>query len=259
MSETDWKSKPENKTSLYQLNGCNVVFPSDLASSNSNNDIFLDLQKTSHILPIPIPFLCLFSTLFTMLSQYLLMLQALYTCLIYAPCISLSSSPELIPCEFSEAFLKKTSFSRSTSLCGQHHMWRAHSNCYTSRPTNSLAEDEKQNSALAIPFFSYTQSYYVSALSKLTLVSSSLWVIPKWEGQEKLLRWGFVCFCSAGLFFGWKAPDWRSRKTHIFLVLTEISHSVKMFKYHSSWLDFFRYFSRKIVWILIAIKTINCL
>lgn len=202
MSETDWKSKPENKTSLYQLNGCNVVFPSDLASSNSNNDIFLDLQKTSHILPIPIPFLCLFSTLFTMLSQYLLMLQALYTCLIYAPCISLSSSPELIPCEFSEAFLKKTSFSRSTSLCGQHHMWRAHSNCYTSRPTNSLAEDEKQNSVLAISFFSYTQSYYVCALSMLTLVSFLPMSHSEVRRARKAVEVGVLfVFVQLGFFF----------------------------------------------------------
>lgn len=217
-SETDWKYKSKNKTSLYQLNACNVDFPSDLASSKSNNnDIFLGLQKTSHILLFPIPFLCLFSILFTMFSQYLLMLRALYTCLIYAPCISLFSSTELIPYEFSEVFLKKTSFLRPTSLGGQHHMWCAHSNCYTSRPTNSLAQDEKQNSVFAIPFFSYTQGYYMCPLSKLTSVSFLLMSHSKVRRARKAVEMGFLfVFVQLGFFWGEKHQT-EDQAKHIFV------------------------------------------
>lgn len=212
-------------------------FPSYLASSSSNNnDIFLVLQKTSHILSIPIPFLCPFSILFTILFQYLLMLQALSTCLIYASCISLYSSPELIPYEFSELFLKKTSFLRSTSLCGQHHMWCAHSNCFTSRPTNTLAEDEKQNSVFAISFFSYKQSYFVCSPSKLTLVSFLLMSCSKVRRAREVLKVGFLSFfCSDGGFLGEKHQTEDQAKQTFFGSHWDLT-SVKMFKYHSSFL-----------------------
>lgn len=163
-----------------------------------------------------ISLLCLFSTP----SQYLLMLQALYTCLIYAPCISPSSSPELIPCEFSEVFLNKMSFLRSTSLGGQHHMWCAHSNCYTSAGQQSLAQDEKQNSVFAIPFFSYTQGYYVCPLGKLTLVSFLLMSRSEVRRARKAVE--MFIFVQLGFFWVKSTRLKIKQNTHI-LVLTETS------------------------------------
>lgn len=154
-----------------------------------------------------------------MLSQQLLMLQALYTCLmIYAPCISLSPSSELIPYEFGEVFLKKIFFLRPTSLYGQHHMQCAHSNCCIDRPTYSLAEDEKQNSVFAILFLSYTQSYYVCPLSKLTLISFLLMSYSKVRRARKAVEVEFLfVFVQLGIFWSEKHQT-EDHTKHIFFL-----------------------------------------
>lgn len=199
-------------------------FPSYLASSSSNNnDIFLVLQKTSHILSIPIPFLCPFSILFTILFQYLLMLQALSTCLIYASCISLYSSPELIPYEFSELFLKKTSFLRSTSLgsitcdvhiatalqAGQQTLWQKMRNKIQSLQFHSSLTSR---AILCVPLASRPWFLFSS------------WVVPKLEGQEKFLRWDFWGFFVQMGVFWVKNTRLKIKQSKHFLVLTEISH-----------------------------------
>lgn len=236
--------------SPLSINACNLIFPLILLLAILTIMIFPWLAGNFTHSARSISLLCLFSTR----SQYLLMLQALYTCLIYAPCISPSSSPELIPCEFSEVFLNKTSFLRSTSLGGQHHMWCAHSNCYTSAGQQTVWH-KMRNKIQSLQFHS---SLTPRAIMCVPLASwpwflFSLWVIPKLEEQEKLLS---CLFLFSWGFFGWKAPDWRSSKTHIFWFWLRPHMSMKVFMYHSSCLDFITYFNRKILWIFIAKKSI---
>lgn len=140
------------------------------------------------------------------------MLQALYICLIYAPCIPLSSSQELFPDEFTDVFLKKTPLSRSTWHSGQHHMWCTHSRWYTNRPTNCLTQDGKENSVFAMPFFSYTCGYFVYLLNKLTMASLLLMSHDEVTRARKTL-----CVCV-------KSTRLKIRQNTTFFILPETSH-----------------------------------